>query len=293
MQGTIFGWQQNVPDLNKYKQFAGLTRLCFVLFDDGYHGNDLTFVQQEHLPPTLRHLDLSDNKLTEVPDFSQCVNLQVLNLKNNNLSVGQLGHLPPSLRHLDLSDNELTEVPDFSQCVSLQVLNLKNNNLSAVELEHLSLSLRRLGLSKNKLTEVPDFSQYVQLQELYLGNNNLSVVNLELLPPRLTRLNLSENELAVLQDFSKHKILKYLNLSNNNSLHTIHGLPESIEDFSCSHSPVEFIKKTAFHENTYELLRSKISGKSLKQPPYGVYIQGLDAVLDFFTETSVEITQSR
>ena len=228
-----------------------------------------------------------------MPDFSQFVTLQELYLRDNNVSVVQPEHLPPNLACLDLSWNKLAEVSDFSQCSNLQKLDLWHNNLSVVQLEHLPPNLTHLDISGNKLAEVPDFSQCVNHQKLDLHDNNLSVVQPELLPPNLTCLDLSENDLVVLQDFSHHKILKDLNISHNNSLHTIHGLPESLAQFSCQSLPVEIIKKCAFHKNTYKLLRKDISGKSLRQPPYGVYIQGLDAVLDYFTEKSVETTQNR
>ena len=240
---------QRIPDLTKYRQFAGLTGLYIGKHNYLDSGNNHTFVQPEHLPPSLIHLDLSWTKQAEVPNFSVLENLQELKLCNNNLSVVQPKHLPLSLTQLHLTGNKLAEVTDFSQLKNLRMLNLSYNNISVVLLEHVPFSLKYLDLIDNKL--------------------------------------------AVLPDFSQHKSLQYINISSNKSLHTIYGLPGSLKQFYTTDSPVDVIKENAFHKNTYKLLREEISGKFLKQPPYDVYIQGLEKVLDYFTETSVETTLSR
>ncbi|WP_456022815.1 NEL-type E3 ubiquitin ligase domain-containing protein [Pseudomonas protegens] len=60
----------------------------------------------------LKQINLSNNQLRTVPDFSGMSGLQVLNLKNTGLSQWPAGLLDKAgLTRLDLSDNRLSEVP--------------------------------------------------------------------------------------------------------------------------------------------------------------------------------------
>lgn len=60
----------------------------------------------------LKQIDLSNNQLRAVPDFSTMSGLQALNLKNTGLSQWPAGLLDKTaLNHLDLRDNRLSEVP--------------------------------------------------------------------------------------------------------------------------------------------------------------------------------------
>ncbi len=84
----------------------------------------------------LKRLDLSNNKLNDVPDYS-------------NLS---------SLEHLNLSRNELLEVPDF----------IKNLKL----LEFLDLSENKI----NKLPDLKFFEDLPKLKAIYLNDNELGEI---------------------------------------------------------------------------------------------------------------------
>lgn len=119
-------------------------------------GKQLDHVPWRQLPPTLRDIDLSYNKLQAVHanDFLHLPHLRVLQLQFNTIS-----HIDddafknnPLLEHLDIFNNSLQEIP-------------------ATALKPLS-NLKKLYMSNNlykHATLAGDFSKFVQLQVLSMG----------------------------------------------------------------------------------------------------------------------------
>ena len=177
--------------------------------------------------PRLRHLDLRGHRLawTLPSDIGRPVSLEYLDLSNNRLTdlPPALGHLA-SLKHLDLGDNDFTDLPPaLGQLASLQRLDLYNNQLSSgslpSEIGDLA-SLSYLDLSGNRLTDLPSaLGRLASLQRLDLNNNQLSSGSL---PPELGRLafleylDLSYNRLTALPSALGRLInLEQLNLRGN------------------------------------------------------------------------------
>lgn len=84
----------------------------------------------------LKQIDLSNNQLRVVPDFSAMSGLQVLNLKNTGLTQWPAGLLDKTaLTSLDLRDNRLSEVPQANLNPTPETLSVvaRINNVTRLE----------------------------------------------------------------------------------------------------------------------------------------------------------------
>ncbi len=185
-------------------------------------GDDMQFLESLQHCPALTLLDLSDNKLTQLPE--SVVKLQ--NLTSLYLANNQLTQLPESvvklqnLTSLYLADNQLTQLPEsLAKLQSLTSLNLGGNQLTQLPESVATLqNLTSLDLRGNQLTQLPESVATLQnLTELDLGGNQFtqlpeSVAKLQ----SLTSLNLGGNQLTQLpESLAKLQSLTSLNLGGN------------------------------------------------------------------------------
>ena len=177
----------------------------------------------------LRSLDLSDNRLSELPEaiFSPLGTLRELSLDGNDLTT-----LPADgfdglseLQTLNLHDNQLSELPEdvFSPLDTLRELSLNGNALTTLTagiLDGLS-ELQTLNLHDNRLSRLTPgvFSNLVALNALSLSGNDLTTLTASAFDGlnRLRILSLHENQLAQLPEniFSPLASLEELSLSSN------------------------------------------------------------------------------
>ncbi|XP_055906101.1 leucine-rich repeat and immunoglobulin-like domain-containing nogo receptor-interacting protein 2 [Eupeodes corollae] len=146
-------------------------------------GMDLTTIPTD-IPPTAERLDLSHNKITEIPVgvFSSNSKLKEINLDGN-----MIAHIDkevfsslPNLDYLSLANNKLTDVAadTFTEASELRVLNLSNNSI-VLPTEGSFLNqpvLRELLLRNSSLTELYDetFSNLSGLHVLKMDGNSFN-----------------------------------------------------------------------------------------------------------------------
>jgi len=161
---------------------------------------------------SIKKLDLSGNKLTELPETIGNLN----SLHNLNLFWNILTKLPETigfltlLKELKLGNNKLKELPEaIGNLRLLQKLDLNNNQITGLPESIGNLtSLQKLDLSNNQVTELPESTGELRsLQKLDLRDN------------RVIKLPESTGELRSLQ-------VLYLNGNK------ITELPESIGNFT-------------------------------------------------------------
>lgn len=176
----------------------------------------------------LAHLNLGDNRLTELPSdvFHPLQQLQYLNLTGNRLTT-----LPRAsfqgldwLEEIDLSRNRLSVLPYqvFALCKSLARLDLSGNLLVSLP-DHSfrpNKNLQELVLSANRLTKLPPrlFSGLNQLKILELADNEIDTVPRGLFADlvSLQHLDLSGNPITRLTSITFHSLsnLRWLSLKN-------------------------------------------------------------------------------
>ncbi|CAH2234047.1 leucine-rich repeat-containing protein 58 [Pararge aegeria] len=172
----------------------------------------------------LKILDISNNRLTSLPDVLKNCPLTSLIAKHNyltNESLPKCFHTSKNtLRELNLSGNKLNLFPEqVLQLTSLKYLYLGGNNIVTIPNDIWKLnSLQILSLGGNQITEVPDsVGGLVSLQALVLSNNQIeqlpaSIANLK----QLRSLLIHQNRLKTLPtQIIKLKCLTELSLRDN------------------------------------------------------------------------------
>ncbi|XP_074930541.1 LOW QUALITY PROTEIN: leucine-rich repeat-containing protein 17 [Archocentrus centrarchus] len=186
------------------------------------------------VPPITELLDLSDNRISLIPErsFNTTRKLRVLLLQNNNISVvenGAFTHLEflqkldlswnqisvlsegfsiglASLRELQLAHNQLTALDSWPlrHLDSIQRLNLTSNNIQTIQMRSFSSMslLRQLHLQDNQLTSLRSgtFSMLRSLEVLNLAGNRISEAEIGVFKPltSLTLLNMADNQLTTI-----------------------------------------------------------------------------------------------
>ena len=149
---------------------------------------------------TVTELDLSNRKLTVLPDLFLYPNLQILHCSNNYLT--SLDNLPPTLQELDCFNNQLTSL----------------NNLPS--------QLQNLDCSHNQLTSLENFPP--TLQTLYCHSNQLT--SLKNLPPNLQELWCHSNQLTRL-GFRNDRLESAFGTS-------LDILPLTLQELHCKKNPI-------------------------------------------------------
>ncbi|KAG5672545.1 hypothetical protein PVAND_002666 [Polypedilum vanderplanki] len=190
--------------------------------------------------PTLRYLDLSYNKLTEIPfgSLRGHATLEQLQLDNNDLRLIERDALMamPSLRELRMRNNSLTDLlpMPFWNLPALKGLDMSFNNFRRLEpVFFVGLpSLRRFDMSENSLS--------------YIDQNVFKNT------PMLETVNISANELNQIDrnTFSSLTNLFELDVNNNNLVEMITGLPRAIERVSLRNNK---IVNLATNPHTFDL----------------------------------------
>jgi len=130
----------------------------------------------------VENLNLSDNKLTEVPsELSLLTKLQKLELSDNQLTKipSEFSKLT-NLKELYLDNNRLVNVPaEFSTLTNLQILWLSHNQLTNIpSILNMTTNLKKLYLSNNLITDVPSkISVLTNLEILWLSHNRYLTVS--------------------------------------------------------------------------------------------------------------------
>lgn len=177
--------------------------------DDNYLSQLFELKRIQHILEKIEFLDLSNNKITKIPDLKKFPNILYLNISFN-------------LVNHDIIDDNLIELTCHNNLIKsikskkITHLNASNNLIQLIDVPNIKI----LIISYNKINWIPSYINLVyleciennidkidnmfQLEELYIGNNNLSnIKNM----PRLTVLNCVGNPIDKIKYFPNLKTL--------------------------------------------------------------------------------------
>lgn len=142
----------------------------------------------------MKHLNLSSNKLEELPEaVSKMTKLETLNAINNYITFVPMSYAAlKNLKQVNLSNNLINVFPVmFAGLKNLDVLDLSRNKIAKVPPEAKGLYVIELNLNQNQLTEVAeDIAECPRLKTLRLEENCLQI---QAISPRIMKESLIAN----------------------------------------------------------------------------------------------------
>uniref|UniRef100_A0A0N4ZDV3 Calponin-homology (CH) domain-containing protein n=1 Tax=Parastrongyloides trichosuri TaxID=131310 RepID=A0A0N4ZDV3_PARTI len=193
-------------------------------------------------------VDLTDNRLTEVPEIiiEKMKLLETLILAKNLIKT-----LPNimkgfnSLTYLDLSSNNLSTIPSSIFSLPLQILLLSNNKIDTIssDIVQIAHTIQEIDFSKNRITSITsNISLLKQLRKLNLRCNRLGALPSEMASLNLYYLDISANRLT-------HIPVEFCSMSSLIHFHTL--------DNPLLSPPIEIALKG--REHIFKYLQSAIS----------------------------------
>ncbi|KAF7699510.1 Adenylate cyclase [Cucumispora dikerogammari] len=217
-------------------------------------------------PYEVTSITANNNRITQIPNITEYVNLKRLALNNNEISkidasISYLKHIS----WLDLTRNKLKDLPSEMETLNLLGFGLSENKFKEIPSCVLKMSrLQKFGFFSNYLLKVPvELFNLKDLTKLDLSSNQLTEIPIEILNlKKLTWLNLSNNKLKKIPDFSCLEELEELGLGNNCLTElpfltnkNLKILPVYRNNLKEINVHLENIKKLDFSENVIETPR--------------------------------------
>ena len=164
----------NIASLYQFTEMSlmgcNLTSLPFALFQN----------------PVLKRLDVSDNKLTELPVADivassadgtwKCERLHMLNISSNKLRVLPSDVLKiPNLKYLHACENFIYEIEEPVTECRLSTIDISRNELRQVPKS--AFAAKKVNISYNKLSILPHYIwKLTVLKDLNVSNNNIKQI---------------------------------------------------------------------------------------------------------------------
>jgi len=227
-----------------------------------------------NLPYSIKEINFYNNKITEIPDFTNYTNLVKFNICKNNIyniynfsNLNNISHLDlsynplnniidfkninlPKLIKLDLSCTNINEILHIDKLTKLKILIINNNNIT--QIHKLPLSLTYLSCCNNNLKNLPDLSYLINLIKLFCNNNILK--NIPLLPLNLKLLsckgNYKLNNLSILPNKLESLLCANCNISE------LPILPNTLKYINCEFNNLKNLNKLQHCNNLIEVFVS-------------------------------------
>ena len=202
--------RKSLATLHKLDQFCG----SLVTLDASQ--NSLS--QLDGVPPSVRHLKVTDNRLSELTGWGHLLNLQYLDVSNNELTNLSALRGLVHLRDVKADNNQITSLSDLIFHDGIQSLRARGNLIDEIDFEGTSMHrLVDLDLENNCISSVRCIQSLKGLASLNLQHNRIT----EFKSTRsksfqsLKYVKLSDNELQSI-DVGDMPSLRLLHADRNN-----------------------------------------------------------------------------
>lgn len=166
----------------------------------------------------MKNLDLSFNKIKNIKNIENLVELENLYFVQNKIKEIKNLETLRKLKNLELGGNKIEEISETMNSLgSLEQLWLGKNRIPRFQNLGNLVNLRVLSIQSNRITKIEGLENLVNLEELYLSHNGISKIE-----------NLEKNTKLTVLDLTSNRISKLENLSHLKSL----------TDFWCSYNQV-------------------------------------------------------
>uniref|UniRef100_A0A7M5V0V0 Guanylate kinase-like domain-containing protein n=1 Tax=Clytia hemisphaerica TaxID=252671 RepID=A0A7M5V0V0_9CNID len=208
--------------LNLTLQNKDICDISFLVDYDQIQVLDLSHNRLEDLSmlkclPFLISLNVSNNQLKKIIDFTPPLRIREMNFSNNKISTIADLSMHASLHTLLLDFNEIEEISGLVNCASLKNLSISNNRISKIT--GLSkLNLKQLDLSYNDIRRIENLQDLEFIQYLNLSFNNIRSLRGLQEHGYLEEINLHKNQILDLSEIRylrDLRMLRILNLSEN------------------------------------------------------------------------------
>lgn len=175
----------------------------------------------------LRHIILSNNKLSNIEAVTKLPHVLTLQLDNNEVnSLECLGEADlPWCQRIDFTVNKLSVVPPLAALGRLRFACFASNEITSLEGFGDHPILEELQLQENQLTSLKGLGCLKSLRSLIVSTNQLTSLE-GLDAPVLKKLDVSKNQLAVLEHLDKAPVCEELDVSENQLSAEDPNLPE-------------------------------------------------------------------
>lgn len=169
--------------------------------------------------PSLLVLATADNTITDIPEtFNGFGSLKHLDLSSNKISKLQNLSLLTNLQTLVLNKNQIDVIENLENLQNLGTLRLAENNIRRIENLQTLHKLRELYLSGNLIETLENLDGLTELTAVFLSNNSIgSIENLESLT-NLQVLDLNYNNISKCKSLENLQDLKNLHVSGNTNI---------------------------------------------------------------------------
>jgi len=122
---------------------------------------------------TLTLLELGSNRLRNLENLDQLVNLQQLWLGMNKITTIQNLDTLTKLERMSIQSNRIVEIGGLANLVSLQELYLSHNGITRLQGLDTLVNLTILDISNNKITKLENLTKLQKLEEFWFNDNQV------------------------------------------------------------------------------------------------------------------------